>query len=195
MAKKEIPPLDPEKTFLSAEQFLEAARILARHMPGPERKYSPAVPFPYIVHAAFSLELFLKCLLTLEGGLNGGLRRSHKAKDLFDGLQPKTKKALEERDSRGRRGTQQRQYENALKAEGAESPKVQFLEMLAKTTLADDLAEANDAFEYFRYSFEDSEDGKTRGFTLGFFVEDLRVFILELMPEWDRTGQPTFQAQ
>jgi hypothetical protein len=98
---------------------------------GPEK---PIVAAPFVVNAAFSVEVFLKTLHVIATGSHP---REHKLLELYDSLPPSRRTELCAEAVR-------------LAAEHGEGPQVQFRDLLAML---------NDAFVRWRYVFELSNSG------------------------------------
>jgi hypothetical protein len=119
---------------------------------------------PSMVLSAFAIELFLKCLLLLEGK---EVDRIHTLNVLFRRLSHKQKRRIEEAWDKEAR------------------PKV---DMLSKrfdlghpSDLPNALVRCGRAFEHMRYAYEDPD---RQVFYLGDLTPILWHIILELRPEW-----------
>src|SRR3977135_3771278 len=88
--------LDPRRMFLLAEEFLRASRLLAQIHRQPDFPRDKWVPRPSIMLAAFSLELFFKCLYVLDHGKTVRQLRTHNLETLFKLLSPETQSKIRE---------------------------------------------------------------------------------------------------
>lgn len=84
-------PIDPLRIYIQAERFLFADEKLRSRevLTGPE--VGAYVMLPCLVMEAFSVELYIKCLICLE---DHPVPRFHHLKNLFDRLNGKTQKEL-----------------------------------------------------------------------------------------------------
>jgi len=135
----------------SADCFRLSARLLFEEvLQGKSR-----LAFGFAVLAAFSVELFLKCLLVIEAGQ---CPETHNLQKLFAQLKRETRNELRKKhDAHAER-----------KAEFG--------------TLEELLEQGQDAFERFRYSFEKGEE---TGFSLNLLGEVVRQKIIGLRPDWE----------
>ncbi|NOJ43374.1 hypothetical protein [Bradyrhizobium australiense] len=85
------PPFDPLRIYIQAERFLFADEKLRSREVLISPKIGAYVVLPSIVMAAFSVELYIKCLICLQGD---PVPRGHHLKNLFDRLNGKTQKEL-----------------------------------------------------------------------------------------------------
>lgn len=75
-------PLDPKRVFDVGWSFSRAAALLVERYTADGEHYFLA---PLVVNSAFAVEVYLKCLLLVEGK---GQVRGHKLRALFDTLDP-----------------------------------------------------------------------------------------------------------
>jgi hypothetical protein len=163
------PKIDPSKIFEQANCFYQALTIL-RDIKPENTQLVVNIGDPGMVVAAFTIELFLKCLLCIEK--KGEVPRGHHLRVLFDRLSPSTRSRI------------QHAWDNSIAPHLAEVWNLH--EKRFGIKIARDLPAAlcagGKAFELIRYSYE----GKTKH--LQFYLIDLpqhlRSIILELKPEW-----------
>lgn len=161
--------IDPLHIYLQAERFLYTDERLRG--PGITREDTAYVMVPCLVMQAFSIELYLKCLIALEGH---PVPVGHNLKNLFTRLNGKTQKELAalwlaDTDNRVRirRGLPPHLHE----------------------AVSDDIREALShgarAFEQLRYAFEGE-------LTCRFYIDSvprmLRSMIWRRKPEWRGVG-------
>jgi HEPN domain-containing protein len=91
MTKATAAQFDPLRIYIQAERFLFADEKLRGKdvLTGPE--IGSYVVLPCVVMQAFSIELYLKCLIGLEGR---PVPRGHHLRNLFDRLNGKSQKEL-----------------------------------------------------------------------------------------------------
>ena len=129
----------------------------------------------YGVNAAFAVELYLKCLLSVEGGQ---IPETHNLKQLFNQVS---------RESRGKITKRH----NKL---AADHPVLsEFRQNLGiKTDLNSLLEDGQNIFTQFRYFFEDiANRTEPIGFGLDLFGQIVRNRILDWRPEWVSTEFPS----
>jgi hypothetical protein len=164
---------DPRLAFLSAEAFLEVCKVMTAALrAGNTRILSLALA----TNAAFSLEMYLKCLLLLEQGLAA---RGHDIHALFHSLSSSTQSELT------------RAHEKFVESNSA------LMERLSQeglpTNLEDLLKRGRNAFTDFRYAHEQIPS-KT-DFALNGLTKCVRERILELQPSWDSALQDIADAE
>jgi hypothetical protein len=171
---------DPLHIFLIAEQFWITSRLAFR-IP----QIAPAVPAlseavgwslltSSMANAAFSLELYFKCLIRL-GRKSFG--RKHDLESLFNLIGKRHKAIIRKywsQNSDQVRADIQRFYESA----GRSPPKINFDHVLSVS---------RNAFENMRYAHEGI--GNDTGWAGDTIVECTRRHILELRPGWERMRQ------
>jgi hypothetical protein len=153
--------LDPKSVFDLACKFA-AAEAHLRHKSNPKAGYMAS---PSMVMSAFTIELFLKCLLLLDGK---EFKRIHR----LDGLYQKL----------GR--SQKRRIEKAWDKEAR--PKIiQITKQLGHPSdLPNALVTCGRAFEHMRYGYEDPD---RQIFYLGDLPPILWRAIVDIRPEWVST--------
>jgi hypothetical protein len=161
-------PIDALKIFEQAHGFYQALAILCNIDPG-NTALAVTIGEPVMVIGAFTIELFLKCLIYIESGSLP--RREHDLKKLFDELSPEIQVRIE------------KEWEKIAEhhAEVWDSFEKSFGITMARD-LRSALAAGGDAFRPIRYSYEGGNE------TLQFYLQDLpralgRI-VLELKPEW-----------
>jgi HEPN domain-containing protein len=135
----------------SADCFRLSARLLFEEVLQRKKRFA----LGFAVLAAFSVELYLKCLLLIEARQ---YPETHNLKKLFAQLKPETKSEL-------------RKKHDARAERVAELGKLEEL-----------LEQGQDAFERFRYPFEKGEE---TGFALNWLGEVVRQKIISLHPDWE----------
>jgi len=150
---------DPKTRFSTAEVFRAGSGILSRHM--------PALMFPMVMCASFSLELYLKSLVLLE---SGEAERGHNLETLFSKVSPESQRAIRENYEK------KRTEQNAMFAASKVPP-------LPKTDFDFILHASAEAFENFRYAYEGIVKDQT-GWLAGPIGECVRERIMALHPEW-----------
>ena len=157
--KKPARNIDPHQIFEHATKFLSVDNIL-RQLPGT----NPAVlGHPSMVLAAFGCELFLKCLLTLEGK---PFKDTHSLDVLFRQIDHKHKRRIEEI------------WDQTSRLKLA---RLAAIEKNIHLDLPNAIVACRDAFLFLRYSYEDPSRAK---FWLGELPGILREVILEIKPDW-----------
>ena len=148
--------------FKNAEVFSRLAALVEAQMSTGDM--SLAVTYPTL--AAFSLELYLKCLLYVQGA--PGVPHVHNLKELFRNLNSKTKAELRKEHDK-----------LAGKDPTFNLVKKRFGNSFDLDTL---LEEGQDAFDVFRYCHEGIKEGS--GFSLNIFSWCVRKRLLKSHPEW-----------
>jgi hypothetical protein len=157
---------DPKVVFLHAEAFDRAyQRLLEAYQ--DNQTFANATPIGTL--GAFTLELYLKCLLVLQ---NGEVEREHDLRKLFDELTPATQQRLRDL-TRPHLAAAEKYFADAI-SDGSPIPKVDF-DLL--------LDWSRRAFEYARYVYEGLPPQS--GWMAGGIVYAARAAILELHPEWE----------
>jgi hypothetical protein len=165
------PPIDPLRIYIQAERFLFTDEKLR----SPEVLTAPEigayVMLPCIVMQAFCIELYIKCLICIEGH---PVPRFHHLKNLFDRLNGKTQKELAalwlaDNDSRDA-------FRKMLPAKwhGAVSDDVRQA-----------LSDGSRAFDELRYAYEGEP---TCRFYIDTMPRMLRQMIWKRKPEWRGLG-------
>jgi hypothetical protein len=154
---------DPAAIFLFAEQYKHASNWLALSR---RNGFEHEVRIPAVVCSAFALELFLKCLLVIEGRKSTG----HDLRELFDSLSDDAKTRIRDRFAPRLPEAQQMIRESAAAA-GVDAPHVDFDSIL-------DLSKA--AFVQTRYIYEGIAPGT--GWAASGILDATRQVILDLKP-------------
>jgi hypothetical protein len=159
----------PEAIFQQAESFTESATLLGR----TAELGSPQFFFPSIVCDAFGLELYLKCLILVEGDKYSG---THNLELLFNKLTPESQMAI--RNACAPVVAKMHEMHQALPREKGAQP-------LPVLDFDYALRASRNAFEVFRYVHERDEDNRNGD---GWFGREIakrtRERILFLQPDW-----------
>ena len=168
MVQPSSQPIDPLKIFEQAHGFYQALAILCNVEPG-NTQLAVTIGEPVMVIGAFTIELFLKCLICIETGPLP--RRVHHLRELFDELSPAIQTRIE------------KEWDKIVEHhaevwDGFERS----LGITMARDLRSALAAGGDAFQRIRYSYEGGNE------SLQFYLQDLpralgRI-ILEVKPEW-----------
>jgi len=120
---------------------------------------------PWGVNVAFCIELYLKCLITIEKGTKVG---GHDLESLFSNLTKQTRETLiKEWDSFVTTSVEKQK----MRSDGY------------STDLPSELKRSKNAFQWLRYEHEDlSKTGS--GLTIGPLMIMLRDVIISMHPEW-----------
>jgi hypothetical protein len=177
MKNAQLHEADLRRLYVQAERFRFSDELLRSKAHFDSPIIGAYINLPSIVLCAFSCELYLKCLIVLEG--NKALP-THNLKKLFKGLRGKTQKELE-----------------ALW--GADVPARAEIAKLAERIgekMPEDLRSAiNDganAFDNLRYAYQ--KDLSKTNFVLGGFPRLLRQLVLQRRPDWTNLGPSFGQA-
>lgn len=164
--------LDPRQIFLQGQRFHYGYHVLLQ--PTNER-LAPALMAPAVVVAAFAVELYLKCLVCMEGKR---VPRHHVLKDIFRELAPETQTAF--RDA----------WDAHVAADANFQILMSHVQKLSERFVGLDwdwhIDAASEVFARVRYIYE----GRTQNaFFLGDFLPWMRNFILSKEPTWDRPSK------
>lgn len=122
----------PEDTYQQARRFLEATRVLSNFI--TENKFTNPVCLqmyvPWVVLAAFTCELYLKCVIYYQTGKRA---TGHDIGNLFDQLNDGTRKLLKE--------------------------KLERVEIIVKEDFSAEIEDASKAFSKWRYLYEGAPRG------------------------------------
>jgi hypothetical protein len=154
--------------FITAKTFEDVSRMTFQQMDAGKVHLG----FVYGANGALSIELFLKCLLTI---VKTPFPRTHDLLKLFKLLPIEVQRDIE-----------------ATHADRASKDRI-FLRLNRigmKTDLATLLEEGKDTFEKFRYPYEGFPSGEKLAFGLGIFGECIADLILDLRPDWIQTTSP-----
>jgi HEPN domain-containing protein len=173
MAAKNKGKPDPRLAFVSAEAFLEVCKVLVAAL---EAGNTRILSLAMATNAAFSLEMYLKCLLLLE---TGNALWGHDLYDLFRTLSESTRSELT------------RAHEEFVESNPA------LMERLSQEGLATDLEQllkrGRSAFSDFRYAHE--QIPLNTDFALNGLTYCVRERILMLRPEWKSALQDIADAE
>ena len=147
----------------TADLFVETARMIEGRALSEE---NVLLNIPYGVNAGLAVELYLKCLVSIECGQ---VPRTHNLKKLFCQLRRETRKRLKQNHDQI---ADQDQSFGVLRQHGVATDLLSLLE------------NGQEAFEWFRYPYEPDFHNKPASFTLTLFGACVRDFILDLRPEW-----------
>lgn len=165
------PPVSAGAVFEHAECFYRTFAALSQLNPDPRVDLHTVVTLaePLIVLAAFTNELFLKCLICIE---TGGTPRSHDLRALFGKLSEGTRTKIQDMWDHEVAVRRRKDWDDWERF-GLQIPR----------DLPSALLKGSDAFERYRYSYE----GNTQG--LHHYLEDLPALlekiILEMRPEFE----------
>jgi hypothetical protein len=156
--------VDPKDVFKTAEVFRASSLILGNLI----NQGMPQYMFPRVICSSFSLELHLKCLILIEGGVSEKL---HDLEQLFSKVTPGSQKII-----RACYETTQRPKMDAMFAavKGVPAPHSDFDTVLHAGAKA---------FENFRYAFEGIVKSGD-AWMAGPICECVRERIIELQPDW-----------
>lgn len=149
--------VDPARDiFLQAARF-ELAAMLLKDQLTIHRKFHFMPPF--VTNAAFALELYMKCMIVMQGG---EVPAEHDLEYLFSNISRVTKAKLRKRF-------------NTISIEQ---------KIFEKPDLDSLLKMSKDAFVFLRYAYEEDSGDKGTGFGLWPLLVCIREFIFEAKPEW-----------
>jgi len=156
--------LNPKEIFNTAEVFSRAADLINKEMQ-TNKDFSLMAPF--VVNRAFSLELYLKCLIVLEKGFIPKDKKVHGLKDLYGLISAKSKQVI-------------KSNYNKLVANDI-TLKIAHREKNIDLDLSTVLNKISSAFVKWRYIYE-------KNFTDFYSVKTIAISIkkriFELKPEW-----------
>jgi hypothetical protein len=159
--------------FQQAENFYQTLAALHKINPDPHENLHAAVTLvePLIVLSAITTELFLKCLICIES-TGTTPPRDHNLQKLFGKLSVPTRERIQ---SLWDRDVVPRRREEWDRCEG--------IGLKIRRDLPSALAKGADAFQIYRYSYEDNTDG------IHYYLQDLSELlervILEMRPEFE----------
>ena len=157
---------DPHKIYIHAVRFLFTECRLRETSVG-DQTTQDWVMMPAMVLSAFSAELFLKCLLILDGQRPPDV---HHLRTLFELLHPQRKVRIEELWDKSV-AANVHEFENTERLLDIKIPRD------LKTALSD----CGNAFDGLRYVYEDPSKVK---FYIIDFARIVRTVILEFRPDW-----------
>jgi hypothetical protein len=159
---------DPLSMFVVAEQYWHGSEWLARAV---DRGYPFNVDMPIVICSAFSLELYLKCLIALSGKRAQG---GHDLEELFNELSPTTKTEIRARWDRSYGEDDRIAIEGIYATKGVRLPTIDFDFILTASRAT---------FKEERYIHESGlKAGK--GWCAYSIVEIVRNIIMETHPHW-----------
>jgi hypothetical protein len=159
---------DPREMFQHAETFLGFLQIARSALP---EDYPDVYNYPLAVNHAFCLEIYLKCLVILEGGTPG---RDHRLKNLFELLDPSTQEKAKRHYDEIRSSDPYSQYKAAeLKRLGRDPER--------ESNFDAAILSGSDAFVKMRYAYEGIASENYLLMPLEFAI---RRIILERNPSW-----------
>jgi hypothetical protein len=153
--------IDTKQLFTQAEVLRGSSQILSKFV----STGMPQCVIPMVVCSAFSLELFLKCLILIERGKPAGL---HHLEKLFNHVDAKSRDGIRARYDQLRAGIDAR----FAKFQGPPPPKTDFDSVLQMSS---------EAFQNFRYAHEGMKVQK--GWMADPIRDCVRERIIELRPD------------
>ena len=161
---------DPHRIFQSGEAFLNVCRTLDAEI---HKRGNPHIlPLAMAVNSALALELFLKCLRTIE---SGSFSKGHEFDQQYYDLQKTTRDEIRRRHDKIEANAP---FFADLRKRGFKTDLDSLLKMGRKT------------FVNFRYAFEPAAVAQKTMWALDDFMRIIRNMILEKHPEWTPTGYP-----
>jgi hypothetical protein len=171
--KPKARPINPKDVFNQAIAFAFSDKWLRQS--GTPTGVLQITAVPSMVLSSFATELFLKCILLLDGQ---DVPSTHRLDLLFRQLSNKRKKRISE-----------------LWAEHVKANPHIYAHTAAPRPIPDNLRdclkECRDAFVLLRYAYEDRDKVI---FYMGEFAYVLHAAIIEIKPEWRPPTPPTSQA-
>lgn len=161
---------DPHLIFHSGEAFLNVCRTLDADI--HKRGNRHILPLAMAVNSALALELFLKCLRTIE---SGSFSKGHEFDQQYYDLQKSTQDEIRERHD---------------KIEACSPFFADLRKRGFKTDLDSLLKMGRNTFINFRYAFEPGAVAQKTIWALDDFMRLVRIMILEKHPEWTPSGYP-----
>ena len=167
MSESSTPKVDPYKIFVQGHSFYQTLAVLCNVAPNNEQ-LAAALTEPSIVVGALTIELFFKCMISIE---SGKASKIHDLRKLYDKLSQPTRDRIEQGWSKiaAHRGPEWDHYE-------------QFTGQKMARDLPTALAVGAESFERIRYSYEGGNEN------LQYYLQDLprllgRI-ILAMKPDW-----------
>lgn len=157
--------IKPLRVFKSACGFRKAAKLLKE----PYKNGEDDLLFPLATNLAFAAELFMKCLLYLEAV---SVRKQHPLKTLFRSL------------SKKHQGHIEKLFLEEVRKK-PHIPKIEAIELSFKFEIDKVLEATNNAFEEWRYIFEE-RDQTVLFFGMEEFVDALHTYVLTVELDWVR---------
>lgn len=132
--KSKVVKYDYNSIFQYAELFRKATDLLVQTINGGEM-----LVIPWVVNSAFTIELYLKCLITIE---NGVYREEHNLYKLFDVLSRDSRKIIALK------------YDELVSSDPTSSAMNKQFNGTLKLDVASVLKDMAKAFTKYRYGFE-----------------------------------------
>jgi hypothetical protein len=163
----------PRGLFQQAESFFQSAVLLFNNATQIPRYFNPQFIFPSLVCEAFSLELYLKCVIVIE---ESEYPATHDLEKLYALITAENRTEIEKICSphMAQQQSMQNAYHQHTKQPGA-APTVTFQSMLHAS---------HKAFETFRYVHEKNTLSDGEGWQGGPIVRSVRERLMILRPEW-----------
>jgi len=159
---------NPRNVFVAAEQFYRCANLILKQLNAatttviPGNGHTAYRMAPVVAISAFAFELFLKCLLSIDGVAPP---KTHNLRDIFAKLPKRTQSEIEARYDEQRAGSQ-----------FARGPDF---------AMRDVLEGSADAFESHRYIFELHDPTTVSQYTVHVLCNTVRAMLVEAHPDWD----------
>lgn len=160
--RKTVEAHHPEQIFNKAEGFAALCDAGQRSADNANRSILSGV---IVTNAALALELYLKCLRSIE---RGEYKTGHNLRELFDDLSERTKSEIHDAHSR---------------CEGVHNTFFLLKRRGLPTDLNSVLEMGQDAFERFRYAHEN--EAKNCVWALTPLIIIVKHLILEKRPDWE----------
>jgi hypothetical protein len=168
MSRNDSVSADPHLIFQTGEAFLNVCRTLDAEV--KQRGNPHILPLAMAVNSALALELFLKCLRTIE---SGSFSKGHEFDEQYYDLPESTRDEIKRRHDQIEASDQ---FFAKMRTDGFKTDLDSLLVMGRKT------------FIHFRYAFENNPSAKTTVWGLDDFMLIVRDLILEKHPEWVPKG-------
>jgi hypothetical protein len=170
MTRTMLVSADPRRIFQSGEAFLNVCRTVDAEI--HQRGNPHILRLAMAVNSALALELFLKCLRTIE---SGSFSKGHEFDEQYHDLQESTRDEIKQRHEKLELGDP---FYEDLRARGYKTDLDSLLKMGRKT------------FVNFRYAFEPAAVAEKTMWALDDLMRIVRNMILEKHPEWTPKGYP-----
>lgn len=170
---------DPRGIFSTAECFFKssaALKVYADTRSGPPYISVHEAGVPGLVCSAFAMELYLKCLITLQ---LGDAPEIHDLEELFKELPAESQEII-------RQGYLRRiqpdlkshsAFRDQMRSQGVHVPNPEDFDALLKSSAR--------AFESFRYIYDRNLTNRTPAFLIGDALFAMRGLILSYHPDWE----------
>ena len=180
---KLIPPPEGElayKIFIHAQRFGKAALFMGEQLKGGDLDFA----LPCAVMGAFVLELYLKCLVSIETGKPPP--EKHEFSILFDSLSQASKSKIKDFFDQNPPAIR-KQFEAGI-FPGKTPEEVEFLKKM-DVSFEGLLKAAENSFQQFRYACEEKMVKKPPSFQMGPMIQGVINVIEEHRPNWVRQGK------